>query len=83
MTPNNFVVDICEKANPSFFLSLSLTMQLCMQRYGHKTYDVIRVQCRITTRLCKKMTNKKGKNHKIIFIASLYISRERTEAKSC
>lgn len=45
-----------ESKNLLFF---PLTMQLCMQRYGHKTYDVIRVQCRITTRLCKKMTNKK------------------------
>ena len=33
--------DICEKANNSLFYT-PLTMQLCMQRYGHKSYDVIR-----------------------------------------
>lgn len=49
-----------------------------MQRYGHKTYDVIRIKQKIYSNvdmiMAKQpaMTDKsKGKNHKIIFIASL------------
>lgn len=58
-----YVRDICEKANNSLFYS-PLTMQLCMQRYGHKSYDVIRKSPNVdifTTTIAKQqnMTDKK------------------------
>lgn len=60
-----------------------LAVQLCMQRYGHKTHDVIRVQCRITTRLCKKWQIKKVKIIKSFLLHHYTYLDGRTEAKSC